>query len=353
MRMLAGAPGVAALLLSLCIGHAGEPIQFSNDKAKPAPTDPQQPVDADMFKTWNKSKRPAGSPLNSLTPFITPGRGMDPKDERRLKNMQDEKKNWMLLEPGELQKREEDEEGKFGGRGVAIDNLDDNQDRNYLFHNANQQKSEKGPRPHNSPSDTDDQSKKENRSLNVFGPREAEKTGAHTATELNLKNLIDPSQVNATKINNNEASLFQFLKDNSAPPPDRDQQARRDSFRNFINGPQANPAAPGISDPINFRTDLTQERLNPVTPARSGLDMTAPGKTSDGFSAKPPLGAGLTPGRPAGLPEMISSAPRQPMTGPSLPSPFLTPNDPGKVPRASVMGNGSLFNRETPRRGGL
>jgi hypothetical protein len=41
------------------------------------------------------------------------------------------------------------------------------------------------------------------------------------------------------------------------------------------------------------------------------------------------------------------------MTGPSLPSPFLTPNDPNKNPRASVMGNGSLFNREGPRRGGL
>jgi hypothetical protein len=172
---------------------------------------------------------------------------------------------------------------------------------------------------------------------------------------LNLKNLIDPAQVNSSKINNNEASLFQFLKENSAPAPDRDQQARRDSFRDFINGPQqGNPAPGGVSDPINFRTDLTQERMNPITPTR-GLDMPAapPTKAPDAFGTKAPMGAAFTPGRAGGLPEMINVAPRQPMTGPSLPSPFLTPNDPGKPPHVSVMGSGSLFNREAPRRGGL
>ena len=350
-QLPAGMLCALALLFFLSLARAGEPIQFSNDKAAPAPNDPTQQVDRDMFKTW-KSKRPVTSPLNSITPFITPG-PVDPKDERRTKSIRDERKNWMLLEPGELQKRDQEKDNEFGGRGVSIDDTDDRKDSSYIFYNVTSQKSEKANRPQNAPVE-DDQPKKENRSLSIFGPRDADKPGAHTASELNLKNLIDPAQVNATRINNNEASLFQFLKENSAPPPDRDQQARRDNFRDFINGPQGSSTPSGISDPINFRTDLTQERMNPIAPTRGGLDTlpAASGKAPDGFST-PPLGAAFTPGKAGGLPEMISIVPRQPMTGPSLPSPFLTPNDPTKPPHVSVMGSGSLFNRDAPRRGGL
>ena len=348
---LAGALAALALFFSLPVARSGEPIQFSNDKAKQTPGNPQQP-DADLFKT-SKAKRPASAPLNNtLTPFINYGGSLDPKDERRLKNIRDEKKNWMLLEPGELQKREEEEESEFGGKSIAIDDLEDNPDGNYLFYNSSSQKSQKAPRPQNAPVE-DDQPKKDNRSLSVFGPREAEKPGAHTSSELNLKNLIDTSQIDATKFNTKEASLFQFLKDNSAPAPDRDQQARRDSFRDFINGPQA-PSQQGISDPINFRGDLTQQRMNPVMPARPGLEISAPTTGSEGFSTKPPLGGAFTPGKAAALPDLISStAPRQPTPGSSLPSPFLTPNDPSRGSRPTIMGNGSLFNREAPRRGGL
>ena len=346
--MLAGAFPALVLLFSLLLAHSGEPIQFSNDKAKPAPGSPQQP-DADLFKT-SRAKRPPSAPLNNgLTPFISYGGSLDPKDERRLKNIREEKKNWMLLEPGELQQRDEDEENQFGGKSITMDNVERDRD-SYLF--PAPQKSEKAPRQQNAPVE-DDQPKKDNRSLSIFGPREAEKPGAHTASELNLKNLIDPSQIDATKFNNNEASLFQFLKDNAAPAPDRDHQARRDSFRDFINGPQPNGAPQGISDPINFRTDLTQQRMNPVLPSQTGLEMSAPAKGAEGFSSRPPLGGAFTPGKASALPDLISSAaPRQPMPGSSLPSPFLTPNDPSKASRPSVMG-GSLFNRETPRRGGL
>jgi hypothetical protein len=347
-RTLSGALAALALLFSVFIAAAGEPIQFSNDKARSTPGSPQQRVDPDAFKSGNKSRISAGSPLNSLTPFITPGTANDPKHDKKLQNVQDEKRNWMLLEPGELQKREEEEEGKFGGSGLSMDNLDDRQDRNYLFYNAGQQKSENAPRQQNGASDSDDEPRKNNRS--VLGSREAEKQGAHTSSELNLKNLINPSQVNAAKFNNNEASLFQFLKESSTPAPDKDQQARRDNFRDFINGPQGGSTPSGMSDPINFRTDLTQERLNPIMP-RAGFDMSVP--KGDSFSGRAPLPSGFTPGRAAGLPEMISSQPRLPWTANSLPSPLAIQNDASKTPRASVMGNGSLFNRDGPRRGGL
>jgi hypothetical protein len=340
------------MALSLSRAVAGDPIQFSGDKAKPAPGGVEtRPVDNDVFKGWNKSKGSVSAPLNPLTPFITPGRSMDSKQERRLKNVREERKNWMLLEPGELQKREEQEEDEFGGRGLAIDDFDDQETSNYLFHNVTQDNKPRNAPVRNHAREADDETpKKDTRSLSIFGPRETEKAGAHTASELNLKGLIDTSQ-GGPHLNKNEASLFQFLKDNSPAVSDRDQQSRRDSFRNFINGgPPSGPAPSGLSDPINFRTDLTQERMNPIMPNRPSFDLpsTAPSKAPDSFLTRQP--AGFTPGRAQGLPEMVSPAQRQPM-GPHVPSPLLMQDEPRT--RASVMGSGSLFNREAPRRGGI
>lgn len=339
--LLASAVPALALLAFAALAYAGDPIQVSGDKGKQTPGGDTRPVDPNAFKSWNKSKGPA---LNGLTPYIA-GQSSDPKEDRRLKNARDEKKNWMLLEPGELQKRDDEEQAKFGGRSVALDS-DDDSSRNYLFHNVAQQKSDK---PRNAtPADSDDEPRKDGRAVSVLGQREQDKQGAHTVSDLNLKGLIDPSQINAAKFNN-EASLFQFLKESSPPGADRDQQARRESFREFINGPQPNAPSGGIGDPINFRTDLTQERMNPTMPTRPGFDLPA-SKPADSFLSAPTVG-GL--GHAQSLPDMMTT--RAPM-GSALPSP-MSPwlqNDPAKAaPKASVMGNGSLFNRDAPRRGGL
>lgn len=337
---------VASLLCAMVV-RAGDPIQFSNDKSKPRGVGTEtRPVEADAFKTWNKVKGPA-TQLNPLAPFILPGR-MDPKEEKRLKNIRDEKKNWMLLEPGELQKRDEKEDKEFAGKTVAIDDLDETEDGNYLFYNVTDQKSDKpvSNAQRSNPVAAEDEPKKDARSLSIFGPREGDKAGAHTASELNLKGLIDPAQLNADKFNKSEASLFQFFKDNAPTAADRDQQARRDNFRDFINGPQPGGRASGISDPINFRTDLTQERMNPNMPSRPAFDLPGVGRGSDSFSATPPLGGAFGPLRAPGLPETAILAPRQPMGGSYLPSPLLTPNEAAKTPRAT------MFNREGVRRPG-
>src|SRR6185503_11245458 len=94
----------SACLSFAAFAYAGDPIRISGgDKNKSVPNEARE-VERDAFKSWNKNKAP-GSPLNSLTPFVGP-QMIDPKEERRLKSVQDEKKNWMLLEPGELQRRD-------------------------------------------------------------------------------------------------------------------------------------------------------------------------------------------------------------------------------------------------------
>lgn len=334
---------LATLALLLCLGpaRAGDPIQVPTDKAKQAPVN-NRPVHADIFKSWNRPNTPsAGSKLNSLTPFITPGRP-DVREEKRLKNERIEKKNWMLLEPGELQRRDDEEEAKFGGKAFSMENIDDDQAGNYLFHGLADSQSDRAKNAQRTVIDTEEPGRK-------VGPREVEGQGVHTASELNLKGLINPGQANAANLNKNEATLFQFFKDNALPAPDRNQQARDASFREFINGPQG--AAPsGISDPINFRPDLTQERMNPILPNRPALDL-APAKPAEAFSAKPVFGGAGAFNPAPGLPE-IGNTKRLPQ-GQHLPSHLLM-QEPTKAPRATVGGgNGSLFNRDTPRRGGL
>lgn len=356
--MRTGVVATLALALFLGVARGGDPIQFSNDKAKPAPAN-NRPVEADLFKSWSKPASPSAAPgLNSLTPLvITPSRTLDPKEERRLRNAREERKNWMLLEPGELQKRDDEEEAKFGGRAFSLDSGNDDSG-NYLFQGSAERNSKadkaKSTPERQAPAESNDEPKKDNRtSMKIFAPREGEQQGAHTASELNLKGLIDTTHVNPADFNKNEPSLFQFFKDNALPPPDRDAEARRESFRDFINGPRPNGAPSGISDPINFRTDLTQERMNPIMPNRPAFELPALARAPDAFSAKPPAG-GFNPMRPPGLPEMVTGGPRQPLTGiPAAPSLlYLTPNEPPKTPRASIMDN-SFFNREQPRRGGL
>ena len=112
--LLASVVPALALLAVATVAYAGDPIQVSGDKSKPGPVD-ARPVDADIFKSLNKSKGPVLKGLNQL---VVPSQAVDPQEERRLKNARDEKKNWMLLEPGELQKRDDEEQSKFGGRSV-------------------------------------------------------------------------------------------------------------------------------------------------------------------------------------------------------------------------------------------
>lgn len=346
--MQTGVVATLGLLLFLGSARAGDPIKFSDDKAKAAPAN-ERPVDSDIFKSWNKSSGRSGSPLNSLTPFITPGQSLD-KEDRRLRNAREERKNWMLLEPGELQKRDDEEELKFGGRDFSLDSGDDD-GGNYLFYGLTEPSTDKvKDTPRRAPVDFEDAPKKDNStSLKIFGGR-GDEPGAHTARELNLKGLIDTRQVDPVNFHKTEPSLYQFFKDN-AVQTDRDAQARRDSFREFINGPQPNAPSPGLADSINFRPDLTQERINPVIPSRPGFELPGAAKVPDAFSLRPP-GGGFNPARPLGLPDSMTPGPRQPLPGPYLPSPYLMPNEPPKTPRAGIM-NSPLFNREAPRRGGI
>jgi len=125
---------------------AGEPIQFSKDKAKPEPGIP------------SKLATEKASPLDRL-PLLTPydvrnGQGMlpgesrkrDPNEEKRKKLADMERKNWMAVKEGELQEKEE-EETSFGIRDYDA-SLEKDQTAADIWFGPKQDKGKAPGRPH-------------------------------------------------------------------------------------------------------------------------------------------------------------------------------------------------------------
>src|SRR5207237_8580648 len=105
-------------------------IVFSNGKVKAEP---------------GKEKAPAKEPLrlnqltatpfdlNGVTPPILPWLNANPKKDKRQQNAEDEKKNWLLLDKGELQDKD-DEKNFLGVHDDPLEDLDTGKDsHDYTF----------------------------------------------------------------------------------------------------------------------------------------------------------------------------------------------------------------------------
>src|SRR6478672_7400440 len=113
---------IAASAGGVSTGIGGEKIVLSDDKPK---GDPNAPVKSggDLFKSWGKVDQP-GFDYNVLgLPTIRRNSALDKEELKRLKNIRDEKKNWLLLEPGELQRKEADKKS-LGVVNRPLDSID-------------------------------------------------------------------------------------------------------------------------------------------------------------------------------------------------------------------------------------
>lgn len=90
---------------------AGEAIQFSSDKIKPAAAS-QNPLTKDRLVPQGKLTITGASPLDGASAGmrIDSRRRLDPKEEKRRENEKLEKENWMILDEGELQAQDEYDE---------------------------------------------------------------------------------------------------------------------------------------------------------------------------------------------------------------------------------------------------
>ena len=63
-----------------------------------------------------------------------------------------------------------------------------------------------------------------------------------------------------------------LLNPGASPEAMREQQTKRDEFRNFLDNPKLGSPFAGPSDPINSRGDLTRQPVNPTMPQSLGGD---------------------------------------------------------------------------------
>jgi hypothetical protein len=310
-------PVSAALLLfsGLCC-LAGDPIVFSNPKSK---TDPGKEAQKEQERELSKPWKPDQSFDIELT-LPRPGfRGPRKltKEEKQRRNEQEEKKNWLLLRPGQLQEDEE-RKNQMGVRDYDLQKAgDENAPRDYTFYGlggsktadmkgkASQDRGDgKGqrndqPRRDDAARASDDDEDREPSSNSGTGNQ----AGAHTASELDLKTLLNPSQKNARGSEKTEFTLRDLLNSTTAPRS-REQTERINAWRrDVLNSPDSGGSSPALSE--STKSDFT--RATPTPAFAKPLD--SPAKSSSGGNTiynpnlglsgpAGPRGGIMTPGLP-------------------------------------------------------
>jgi hypothetical protein len=314
--------GVSAIVLAFP-AVAGDKIIVSEDK--PA-ANPNLKLGDELFKTRTKFEHsPFDHGLLGM-PTLPRANRLSRKEEDQLKAKEAERKNWMFVNPGELQQKQE-EGSTLGVENNPLAGLEKKDSRaNLMFYGVGEQQNTLGQRLPGqllTPSEkqeqaelrqaaqqqrermeTEDDSRRSAKSFDLGGSKE---TGAHTASELNFGKLLDPSQNDlsaaAGKANFSLRSLM-----GTAPVRTKEQQARADDFNKLINIQPQQSQSPfgmgstlGPAQPAGGATPTFGSRLpEPSAPRPSGSEL---------FNQSP-ASIGSTPNRlnPPGLPNLNNPA---------------------------------------------
>jgi hypothetical protein len=326
----------AATVLAAFVGNAGEPIVIPGEKQKtPQPALDNKLPPRDVFRFGDRLNAPSGFDVLSV-PMIPSNTPLDPKEQKRRKIDRLERENWMVVGKGELQ-AEEDEKNFLNVRDYSLEGLEKQDTHgNLMFRNLDKDGNQRLPGQFRSakeplrPPGVRPGSEEEEESKDKSALRDKEsKEGAHISSELNFNKMFEPRQENDSltpRFNKSDLTPLQrLLSGGISPEARREQQARSEEFRNFLdNRGSATPLA-GPSDPINFGSDFTRQPINPTTPQPLGGGIsgtanrfgspsaTLPGSprggglptafvgasTPAGFSAGPLLAPKTEPVRPA------------------------------------------------------
>ena len=269
-------------------GMAGEAIVFGAERSKVEPGKDKTPA-PNPFKL---EKLPASAPFqfDGITPPILPQISTNPRKDKRQQNAEDEKKNWMFFEKGELQSKDDDENflGRDDDFGEDLDKAKESHD--YTFresssaknpsratqlrlsgHSQSQspsqrRKSEALHPPPRQNSEDDLDARHESRSSAIIFGRDLS-AGGRAGGDFDLKGLSEKNS--ERNIDPSGFSLRDFLGGGDAPRT-RDQETRMKIFNNEI---LSRP------DPINAR-----QSINPVVPSwDSAPRSTLRTPASDGF----------------------------------------------------------------------
>jgi hypothetical protein len=301
--------------------RGGDAIVFSSERAKP---EPAGEVPTTKGESNLRQRLPSANPASADGIRLPGPRAVGPakktKEERLRQAERDEKRNWLLLRPGELQEREKEKQSQ----GIPDYDLEKPEPeggrRDYTFYGLaearsarSQNASGQARKDHRDASQaraadsglkpgTDDQAEDEQKSdsdSTGAKPKTERELGAHASSELNLSGLLDPTQTKpaASEPSKGELTLKDFLSSSSTSMRTREQQNRLNEFNQTLNGPKMATLGPGLANAASL-----QAKPAPPAPSRSlalpdpsggsKLLMSAP--TLEGFaSIKLPPSPGL------------------------------------------------------------
>jgi hypothetical protein len=335
-----------ALVLSVPVGRAraGDKLNIIGQRTRVEPGKEKRSAEDVNASDHGLVLRPPAYGMSRPRPRP---RIRDPKLEKRLQNKEIERENWVFLAPGELQAREDQRQNNFGVRDYSAGDVGKEKPvRDYTF-----EKLKKDQNSENASQSTGSSSGSQNRSnykpessqgrsdqdegdvdLNPFHPPTTPagqpEVGAHIASELNLKSLLDSGQTaggaSASSGDQDDLSWRSVLGRGGPLSASEDSQSM-DNFRRLLNSQSAASTVPGLNDPVNRSPDLTRQALNPVIGSPAG----------PGFNTGRTLGDALKPispaSQPSGSPGLFATDPQRNL-GPSrlsgfssLPSPQLGP----------------------------
>jgi hypothetical protein len=301
---------------------AGDKIVLSEEKPQAEPNASVKGAN-DLFKAKSWKMDQPGFDYSILgIPTIPRSAPLDREELRKQKAKAEQRQNWLLVEPGEIERKEENRRS-FGVSTRPLDELDkrDDQKTDYTFDKVGEKKGHQ-PRQAGELSpigqaaskeeqaearilqqqqrerqDADDADSKREKvfSLNGSGDKQM---GAHMSSELNFNNLFSPGKNDALIAGSGKSDSGFTLKDAFAGAPQRskEQTARMEEFNKMINAPLSAGGAFGATIPFGTQPAASAPVLpRPDEPKSSGNPLFNSALPS---SASVPNNGFSTPGFP-------------------------------------------------------
>ncbi len=276
-----------AIVLAMPIGlRAGEAIQFSNARSHPDPNQKQSLPGASPRTGFNLGTH---GPFDRVSPGLYESRRRDPRAERKAQNAEDEKKNWMVLDRGQLDAEDEETSG-FGIKSFDLDN-NKNAKRDYFFAPPEEKGDRTGlprqqvgrvPRNNRVPPegsaressrnpDQDENDAKGSQSVSKDG----RPVGDHVSKDLDMKDLLAPGKANSiaptedrtTKLWREILGSGAMTEARAEGPGQRGDGSVADGFRPSASG---SIAAQGSTPSFGFRNDFSARPAAGSSPSQSG-----------------------------------------------------------------------------------
>lgn len=287
--------GTVVVVAGLCLSlGAGERLNIGGAKTRIQPgTEENSSAKINSARTLS-----APSPYDAGAPLAAPRRkARDIKLDKKKQNERDERENWALLAPGELQ-QQEGEEFNFGVREYSVDDLEKKEHvRDYTFFGLDKTKNQDsvGEGQSSDSSKNSGLTQPGNRfagrhtktSYSVDNEREnsgpasnpnpfrvnrssdgSPVLGAHMSSELDFNGMLGPVKNTgglSQMPGGSESALRSLLSSPISATQQDEHQQRMDSFRRMLGSGSSKPDT--LSDPLGYPADRTRQSLNPVVPS--------------------------------------------------------------------------------------